>query len=476
MQINESIRQPHEWLAHWALVSPNAPMFRDGLQEMSYQQAYEYARKLAQKLRGLGLARGQLVSLELPTGLQVLFMCALLGEGITSQLYSESSNQKADALFSASRTNSQVADRTLLVDSEFLRSLDSEIPIEEFAGFAEDSIVRLVYSSGTTGVPKPIALKLNMVHHRSIAAVELSNANEPFLSMLDLSTASGFHTFVGSLMTGACYYNPGDGSHNLGLIDKFKITSVKASPSQLSELVKAAEAGQQELPSLKTVFSAGSAMPELLLTKLKALTAAKVFTLYGSSEAGRCAQRELTDGNSSNVGHVVEGTELRIVDEKHNEQDPSKPGMVQYRRAHQATEYFNDRSATDQVFDEGWFNTGDLGYLNENQELIILGRVGDVVNVGGVKVSLTELELFAQNQKTVGDAAAFTATDENENQQLALAVETGADLSHLIEALKHRFGSQSPTVIFELPQIPRNTAGKVMRNELRETFEKAQRS
>lgn len=460
---------------------PNATAFSDGQQSLTYAHALEFALKIRRSLRTRGVRSGDSVAIELPSGLHVVATCALFIEGVVTLAHREPTTSRpvfvADWLLTTQRTESRAARQLIVVDAAFLSEVQSAEPDgSEGGGFvASDSPVRIVYSSGTTGTPKAIVLTREMVHHRALAAAELFDAETAFLSMLDLATASGFHTLLACLMTRRAYLNPGDGNHNLKIINQFSVGAVKASPAQLQTLVNACVQSGQRLPSLRAVYSAGSVLSPTLQATLKSLSNARIFTLYGSSEAGRCAQRELTDEQGHNVGAVVPGSDVRIVGEDGVPLAKGEQGSIEYRRAHQAIGYLNDSELTAQVFRDGWFRTGDIGYLNTRDELVVLGRVGDIVNVGGVKVNLVTLDATALEIEGVVDAAGFVTLESDNAPQLALAVVLRNDVSpqSLVAQLKEQLGSQAPGLLFALQSIPRTETGKVRRTELAETYHHA---
>lgn len=472
--------QPCDYLSRWAHETPDAPFFRDGQQNITYAEALVHVKQLSSALRSLGVESAQLVGLEMPTGLQVLFTIAVMHEAAVSFVAgprTENSSVTADWIFSTQPGSPSHTSQVVTVDGQFLHHAASLATTKEPRAYSSlKSPSRITFSSGTTGTPKAVEMTLEMTHHRALAALDLFDGRNPFISMLDLGTSSGFHTFLGALMTGQCFYNPGDGPHNLSIITTFDITAVKASPVQLSELCRAARAQNTSLAQLTAVYAAGSVTPVALRRELRELGVGHIVSVYGSTEAGRCAERVLDDDDLTNLGQVVEGTRLQIVDAAGNEVPPGTDGFVRYARDFQALAYLNDTEATQRIFHDGYFHTGDLGHLSPTGDLILAGRVSDVVNAGGVKVNLAEIENFVQAQPEVLDAAAFIYADANDVEQVALGLEARSDcnVTEIASALKQRFGSLAPRALVKLPKIPRNAAGKIDRTELRRLYEKAQ--
>lgn len=473
--------QPYSWLEVFAATTPRATFFSDLSQSLTFADAHLLVQKVHQRLREVRVRQGDIVALELPTGLQVVFVSALFREGAASVHHSEPQAGEqlvvADWLFTTERTASAVAKNVVAVDAAFLRQVDSAVVTEaDCPGFAsEDSLVRIVYSSGTTGTPKAIGFTLSMTHHRALSAAKLFQKGSPFLSILPLSSGSGFHTLYACMSKGEPYLSPGTGDHNADMVARLSVGAIKASPAQLADLVDAADARGTTLPSLKNIYSAGSALAPRLVRELERISPARVHTLYGSTEAGRCAQRQLTDSDTSNNGPIATGTQVRIVDEAGQPVSEGTTGFIHYRRDHQATKYLGNPEASAAFFTDGWFVTGDLGYLTEKQELIVLGRAGDVVNAGGVKINLNQLDMMALDIGGITDAAAFVVPDRYDTLESALAVVTDGELAgqDLIAAVKNELGSSAPNIIFSIPRIPRNSAGKIMRSELADLYRSA---
>lgn len=467
--LNARLEQSFDLLEHWAVNTPGAVYFRDGVHELTFSQGYEHARKLAAHLRSLGVNEGDVVALEVSIALQVLFIPAVMQLRAATMTHLENASaasaSRANWLFSSARTVSACAERTVLVDAAFLRAVEGAPELRESLPYpSTDALLRIAHSSGSTGLPKQIPLSVEMTHHRALAANELSVPGSAFLSMLDLGTASGFHTYLGGLMRGAAYLNPGNAAHNLSMITRFGVTAVKASPVQVSELLVEAERAGASLESLRAIYCAGSVVPVTLRERVRRLTPARLFSLYGSTEAGRCAERELVDDELSNVGRIVEGTELRIVDEDGADVPAGETGHIRYRRAHQAREYRGDAAATAASFPDGWFVTGDLGHLNEHGELVLDGRANDVVNVGGLKVNIASIEQFALGELGLSAAACTVLDGANGIGDLVMVAETGAhDPAALGSALTARFGALAPKTLLSVPRVPRNSAGKIDR-------------
>ncbi len=465
--------QPFRYLQHWASLTPDSPYFRDGKHEICFAEALASAQQMSSELQRLGVREGDVIALDVSVALQVIFVAAAAQLRLVTCSHLEynatTSGFHADWLFSSNRSTSDSAKRVVVVDGAFLRDVQSAHPLDVVSDYSSlESTYRIAFSSGSTGLPKAVPLTLDMVHHRALAASELVVDGAPFLSILDLSTASGFHTLHDGWKRGACYYNPGDAKHNLEQIRHFGITAIKASPVQLAELCDAATHDSGNLDPLQRVYSAGSLVPVALRQKFRSVSAARLFTLYGSTEAGRCAERELVDDDLSNVGQIALGTEVRIVDSAGTDVAIGASGQIQYRRAQQAAHYLGDAAASKKAFHDGWFVTGDLGHLTPDGELVLEGRASDIVNAGGIKINLQEIEVSAMTLGNLADAAAVVLDGIDGVSRIVLAVVRGpsSDLENLGRELKNRFGALAPHTVLGMPSIPKNRGGKTDRDAL----------
>ena len=479
MAIVDSIAHPFNHLAQGAQTTPDAMLFSDGMNSLSYGDTLTFARNMAAKMRAIGVNSGDRVALELATGLQIVFTFAAMHEGAATATFNPASLLQVDWLFTSERHDAPTAVHVVYVDSGFLNAPvstdDSKIDKRGFN--SSDDLCRIAYSSGTTGSPKAVALTLDMVHHRALAAHELVVSGTAFMCLLDLGTASGFHTLIAAIMSGGSYLNPGDARHNHRLIRRFGVTAIKASPIQITQLFDVARATDEPVDSLVTIYAAGSVVPRALRDAVRSKSSARLVNLYGSTEVGRAAERELSDDDTSFAGVIVDGTDLEIVDENDQLQPAGRRGAVRYRRAHMAVAYVDDDQSSQNSFRNGWFYTGDEGSIDTENRLFLSGRISEVLNLGGIKIQPRVVEDLALTVAGISDAAGFGFTGTGGVQQLALAVVQqpgeSIDFSELSGVLARDLGPSAPSVIFALPTIPRNAAGKVDRSELARIYAEA---
>lgn len=428
--------------------------------------------------RRVGIKPGDTVALDLPANLHLLFAQALFHEAaIGCQLPSgpaQSKSFKSDWLFSDTLSDSPWAMKVITVDSAFLKEVhgnsDDFIMPRRYSG--PESVCRIIFSSGTTGQPKPIALTLEMLENRAAVAPEYWMHTPPFMTLLDISTASGFQTFYSSVIQGQTYLVPGTPSHNVSQIKRHNVASIKASPSQIIEMTKELERTGEETPSLEIIHTVGSVLSEKAAGAVRQATGAKIYNLYGSTECGILAKRFEDSNNPFDAGVPVSGAEIQIVDDSDKELPQGEIGTIRYKKSFQVQGYLNDIVATEEAYKDGWFYPGDTGSFSVEGHLILAGRTSELINAGGVKIDPAKVDEVAISLPGVLDVAGFGFENDLGMIDFALAVVPGFgfDSAQLIEKLSLDFGSVRPNVIWAIEKIPRNIMGKPLRAELAKAF------
>jgi long-chain acyl-CoA synthetase len=450
--------------------------------QFSPVQSNLYSQKIRVQLQLLNLPSGALVGLRLPPALEALFTKACIEENLATCALGPaiaSGFSTPDLVVSASPEDSGFGNRFLLVNPELMSDIEHS-KVDQLAEINPEphDLVRLVFSSGTTGSPKAIAFTKQMLETRYRSGYEHWMSKTPFMSLLGIGSVSGFQTFYANMSMGETYFVPGAAEENFDMIKKHEIKSIKASPSQISALIDVAIERRQTLPSLELIQSAGSFLPNHLARLTEKILGGKVRNLYGSTEVGTVATRDHIPEDPFFAGTVVDDVKLEIVDENQKIVPLGEVGIVRYRKEGMATEYYRNPEATKLTFRDGWFYPGDQGRLDSNRGLYLAGRVSESFNSGGVKIDPIRIDNFAVESAGVVDAAAFAFEDDRAVQRIALAVvsKDGFDVIAFVSKLKTAFGEAHPVVVFEVDEIPRNETGKVVRSKLTELYNSVRRS
>ena len=346
---------------------------------------------------------------------------------------------------------------------------------------SDDAFVLL--TSGTTSRPKLVPLThaaaCNSAYNAG-ASLELRE-NDRLLNMLPLFHAHGlFSGVLAALASGSSVVCTSgfDADRFFPWLAEFQPTWYTAVPT-IHRAVLAAASGRREQGrcrySLRLIRSASSPLPAAVLERLERTFRVPVIETYGMTEAAsQIAANPLSAPKLNSVGKSA-GADIAVVDSNGRRLPPGECGEVALRGPTITRGYPNDRRATAAAFRHGWFRTGDLGYLDMEGYLFILGRLVDVINRGGQKIAPAEIEQVLLSHKAVAEAAAFAVPHNRLGEDIAAAVvlRPGArtHASSLRKfARKHLAGFKTPNQIRIVPEIPKSAGGKLNRSGLAAAF------
>jgi len=472
-----NLTNPFEFLLRNAESHPSGVFLRSPDHMLTNAEAVVEVKKLAYELRRLGVRAGDIVALELPDQLSLLFTEAVYHEaGISTVIppgHHVGGAFEVSWIFSAGTPLPQGHAKTVIVDSQFLRQVDqnpygirpSEEPID---------VLRIVFSSGTTGTPKAIALGRTMERVMDAALPSWFDGG-PSVTMMDTGSAAGIGEFFLSVKAGQPFLSAGGAAPDAlaRLLADNGVRTLKGSPNQVTALVDHLEQVQAALPAIETVVVSGTVLPPSVQQRLQEVTGGcLVVSNYGSTEAGTATRRAADSGDPFDVGRVQPGSEVQIVDE-HDEPVPlGTVGRIRHRSFGMAEGYLGDPEATARAFRDGWFYPGDLGRFRDDGGLTLVGRESEVLNAGGVKIDPNRLDHAALRHPRVHDVCSFTYAGPSGVSRIGMAIvaDDGADLELLVEDLTQEFGTAAPTLVARVPEIPRTATGKPRRGELAKRF------
>lgn len=358
-------------------------------------------------------------------------------------------------------------------------------PVPEIAVAVDDEdVVQLLYTSGTTAAPKGA-----MMTHRGLLAeyvsciVELGfGPNDKALAALPLYHSAQMHVFtLPQLLIGAAtvLIEAPLPETCLRLIETHRITSFFAPPTVWIGLLRHPDFATRDLTSLRHVFYGASIMPVPVLEELRQrLPGAQPFNCYGQSEIGPLAtvlRPEEHDARPASCGRPVFNVETRVVDPDMRDVGPGRQGEIVHRSPQLMVGYWGKPEETREAFAGGWFHSGDVGVLDEAGYLTIVDRLKDVIKTGGSMVASREVEEALFTHPAVSEVAVIGLPDPKwiEAVTAVVVLKAGASVA-ATELIDHARDLLAPfklpkTVIFR-PDLPRNTAGKLLKRELREAF------
>lgn len=439
---------------------------------LTVTELWDSAARFAQLLRLDGIGPGDAVGVAVPALLQPVFAVALWLIGAIGAVAPRASGRDLglvlDRLVTATPREGFAPTRQTIVDVAWLGRAGA-LPDAALAPVTRDrnEIVRLVFSSGTTGAPKAIPFTVDEIRERVERGRNFWMHTRPFLAILGLGTVSGSATFFSDLDEGSPYLVAGTADENVRLLDATGAEAVHASPVQLSELLTAARRAQQTLPQLRFIQSAGSPLPDELARTLAEHFGSQVEIIYGSTEVGGITIRRGPAIMPGDVGEIQPFATVEVLDDAGKVRNDGDEGLIRIRRPHQAHRAFRGTADDETVFRDGWFIPGDVGRIIDGR-LVLRGRQDDLINAAGIKVDPERIEQRALQYPGVTDAVAVGIEDARGVSAVALAVvaDGSVELSSLRETLRTALGDAAPRVLERIDEVPRTENGKIRRAEV----------
>jgi benzoate-CoA ligase len=346
-----------------------------------------------------------------------------------------------------------------------------------------DDVCFWLYSSGSTGTPKgAVHLQTSLVRTAELFAQEVLGLreNDVIYSSAKLFFAYGLGNALSfPLATGATsiLYSGRVTTKAVGdLLWKFKPTIFCGVPTLFSSLLASQDLPKCEELALRLCTSAGEALPEEIGRSWTARTGVEIVDGIGSTEMlhiflsnrpGSCRY--------GTTGKPVPGYKVRLLDEKDHEVSPGEMGDLYVSGPTSAAYYWNNREKTQSTFLGEWVKTGDRFRQNADGDYVYCGRSDEMLKVGGVWVSPTEVESALISHHAVLEAAVVGAMDENElvKPKAYVVVKPGVKLRpelalELKNFVKSRLAPyKCPRWIEFLDELPKTATGKIRRHVLR---------
>ena len=443
----------------FAAKNPEAMAVASGSIEISYSSLVTSVQSISAAFITAGIKKGQVVAIATKPEFECISTLALLQIGAVSMTCTESVfrayRESIDWLVSDG-TLPIVAPRQLTINEDFFESLGKFRPHSELASLADDTLVRVVFSSGTTGTPKGVPFTLKNLLARIDSARQNWMPRLPFMSLLGLDTVTGMQTFFWSIMHGKTYFAVSGPNENLKLISKHKVKSLKTSPPRLRDLVSSANTNIKT--ELEIIQVAGSLLDNRLVSNCQAKLGITPTYLYGSTEVGTVTSGLFKTDEPNNLGRPVADIEMEITPEN----------KIRYRKVGMPDGYWLRDTASDTGFLNGWFYPGDIGSINEQGELLLSGRTDDVVNLGGAKFNLLELDLWLQNSEMFDEVASFRLKTQEGLDEIGIAfVSANPPIPELLtRRIKTFLNDVEFKYLLRIDELPRNKLGKIDRKGL----------
>jgi malonyl-CoA/methylmalonyl-CoA synthetase len=350
----------------------------------------------------------------------------------------------------------------------------------------------ILYTSGTTGKPKGV-----VTTHRNIEAQVTSlidawgwSAEDRILHVLPLHHIHGIiNVLTCALWAGAECHMMSKFNAQLvwDRICKGDLTLFMAVPTIYVKLIAAWESAlgdrqiliSQSCAKMRLMVSGSAALPITVLEQWKRLSGHFLLERYGMTEIGMALSNPLMGARQcGSVGRPLPQVEVRLVDEIGDAVPVGMPGEIQVKGPGVFLEYWQNPEATAKAFREGWFCTGDLAVV-ENDNYRIMGRMSvDIIKTGGYKVSALEIEEVLRSHPNIRDCAVVGVEDPEWGERVCAALVLRSVESLTLETFRSWAKAQLavykvPTQILILEELPRNVMGKVTKLAVMQLFQTA---
>ena len=480
-----------------------AVVFED--ERLTFGQFWKRVARAGNLLRSLGIGPGDKVATVTANSLALLEIYwavptigavlvplspLLLREGLASLLHASD----ARCVFSESSmlpvlrgmrgelpANVVMLDRGAEGFGEYRALASAQPDALEPAAARSDDLFNIMFTSGTTGMPKGI------MHTHFVRCMYATLMGAAFRMTPESRTMHGgaivfngaFVTMMPSFFLGGTYvlmprFDP---QQAIATIERESITHVMLVPAQIVAILDTPGFDARRLESLQCILSLGAPLLQQDKERLQALLPGRLYELYGLTEGFlTILDREEVPKHPGTVGVPPACFHMRIVREDGSDAAVGEPGEIAGRGPMLMTGYYKRPDLTAQAVRDGWLHTGDVGYVDADGYLHLVDRLKDMIDSGGVKVYPRDIEEIAVRHPGVSEVAVFGIPDEKwgETPMAAVIVRPGASVTEeeLRDWINGRVSAryQRLSRVSIVSDFPRSAAGKTLKRELREPF------
>lgn len=478
-----------------------------GRSALSYDGLRKHVGKTVERLAELGVGRNDTVAIVLPNGPEMASAFISIGAAATTAplnpayrgeeftFYLSDLKPKLLVVDIESDSPAVACAEELGINVAFLSFNDSD-PAGRFdlsgeacsrlplhTGFAvADDIALVLHTSGTTARPKlvPLSQRNVIASARNVAQSLALTADDCCLNIMPLFHIHGLIAAVlGSVYAGASV-SCTSGFNALKFfqwLDEVNPTWYTGVPTMHQAILSRASRNREIIDKLKLRFlrSSSASLPPQVMMQLEDTFNAPVIEAYGMTEAAHqmaCNPLALGSQKPGSVG-LAAGPEVSIMDQNGKHLQSDAIGEVVIKGENVTAGYLNNEAANDTAFTDGWFRTGDQGRLDKDGYLTLTGRLKEIINRGGEKISPREVDEILLDHDSVAQVVTFAMPHNKLGEEVAAAVvlEEGCDTdeSELRSYAAQRLADfKVPKKIVFLAEIPKGPTGKLQRIGLAE--------
>lgn len=369
----------------------------------------------------------------------------------------------------------------IALDINNIKNKDKYLPLS-----TEDDIAMVLHTSGTTSRPKmvPLSQKNLLASARNISNTLNLTENDKCLNIMPMFHIHGLIAAILAPIykSGSIITPPGfDALKFFRWLDEYTPTWYTAVPTMHQAILARAPRNKEIIKNnqLKFIRSSSASLPSIVMKNLENTFNTSVIESYGMTEATHQMTSNPLPPNKRKAGSVglAAGPEVALLCDKeimHNiKKNRNITGQIIIKGDNVTTGYINNPKANDESYIDGWFLTGDEGLFDEDGYLKITGRLKEIINRGGEKISPKEIDEILLEHKSIQQAVAFSVPHEKLGEDLyaAVIIKEKEDINEnqIKEYCKQRLTQfKIPRKILIVDEIPKGATGKLQRIGLHE--------
>ncbi|MCX7982906.1 MAG: AMP-binding protein [Syntrophales bacterium] len=355
--------------------------------------------------------------------------------------------------------------------------------VERLTKQSLDDPFLLLYSSGTTGVPKGILLsnRNQLAICKGKATFGLSEPGDVILIILPM-----FHVnplcvwtyptiYLGLTLCIRKTFSPKEFWH---VLTRYGVTTVQGVPAMYAYVYNIADPSTIEFDKLKLrlAYTGAAPMPVELIRGFKEKYGVQVIDGYGLTEAtGVSTTCSLVPENIGSIGVAFPGLEVEIMDDDNNIMPYGERGEICVKGEAVMLGYLNKPEATAETIKDGWLHTGDMGWMDERGYVYISGRKKEMINRGGENIYPREIEIPLEQHPAIEEVAVIGAPDPALGERVRAVIRLKDGFSLTAEEVKTYLEDKIakykiPEYVNFVKEFPRNPTGKILKQELKKLF------